>query len=55
MGIDGSIVVKDIYYDKDGSGKKWYTVLMAGQGRGGHSYFALDITKPLSARIFICF
>ena len=54
-GIDGSIVVKDIYYDKDGSGKKWYTVLIAGQGRGGHSYFALDITKPLAPEFLFAF
>ena len=54
-GVDGSIVVKDIYYDKDGSGKKWYTVLIAGQGRGGHSYFALDITKPLAPEFLFAF
>jgi Mg-chelatase subunit ChlD len=46
-GVDGSIVVKDIYFDKnDGKGARWYTVLIAGQGRGGQSYFALDITNP---------
>jgi Mg-chelatase subunit ChlD len=46
-GVDGSIVVKDIYFDKkDGKGTRWYTVLIAGQGRGGQSYFALDITNP---------
>ena len=38
-GVDGSPVVKDIYYDN-----KWRTVVIAGLGRGGHSYFALDIT-----------
>ena len=37
--VDGSPVVKDIYYDN-----KWRTVVIAGLGRGGHSYFALDIT-----------
>ena len=38
-GVDGSPVVKDIYYDN-----KWRTVALAGLGQGGHSYFALDIT-----------
>jgi len=39
-GVDGSPVVKDVYFD--GS---WKTVLMAGLRQGGHSYFALDITN----------
>ena len=38
-GVDGSPVVKDIYYDK-----KWRTVVLTGLGQGGGSYFALDIT-----------
>ena len=38
-GVDGSPVVKDIYFDN-----KWRTVVITGLGRGGHSYFALDIT-----------
>ena len=38
-GIDGSPVVKDIYYE--GS---WKTILLAGLGAGGHGYFALDVT-----------
>ncbi|MCB2081028.1 MAG: VWA domain-containing protein [Rickettsiales bacterium] len=40
-GVDGSPVVKDIYYEG-----QWRTVLMAGLRQGGHSYFALDITDP---------
>ncbi len=40
-GVDGSPVVKDIYYDS-----KWRTVLLAGMGRGGKGYFALDVTDP---------
>jgi len=48
-GIDGSIVVKDIYFDKGtGAGSQWHTVLLAGLGRGDNSYFALDITNPNS-------
>ncbi len=38
-GVDGSPLVKDIYYN--GS---WKTVAIAGLGKGGNSYFALDIT-----------
>ena len=38
-GVDGSPIVKDIYYDN-----KWRTVVLTGLGQGGHSYFALDIT-----------
>jgi len=40
-GVDGSPVVKDIYY-----GGQWRTVLMSGSRQGGHTYFALDITDP---------
>jgi hypothetical protein len=42
-GVDGSPVVKDIYY-----GGSWRTIAITGLGRGGNSYFALDITNPLS-------
>jgi type IV pilus assembly protein PilY1 len=38
-GIDGSPIVKDIYY-----GGSWKTILLAGLGAGGHGYFALDVT-----------
>ena len=43
FGVDGSPIVKDIY---DSTLKKWKTVLVAGLGAGGNSYFALDITNP---------
>ncbi|MBL7003861.1 MAG: VWA domain-containing protein, partial [Gammaproteobacteria bacterium] len=46
-GVDGSPVVKDIYY-----GNRWRTVLLTGMGRGGHGYFALDVTNP-SAPLFL--
>lgn len=42
-GVDGSPVVKDIFYN--GS---WRTIAFTGLGRGGNSYFALDITNPYS-------
>jgi type IV pilus assembly protein PilY1 len=38
-GVDGSPVVKDIYVNG-----QWRTVLIAGMGRGGQGYFALDVT-----------
>ncbi len=43
FGVDGSPIVKDVY---DVTDKKWKTVLVAGLGAGGHSYFAIDITNP---------
>ena len=49
-GVDGSPVVKDIYY-----GNRWRTVLLAGMGRGGHGYFALDITNPNSPLLLFAF
>ena len=39
--VDGSPTVKDVYYQN-----KWRTVLFGGLGRGGHGYYALDITNP---------
>ena len=41
FGVDGTPVVRDIYY----SGS-WKTVLLGGLGRGGHGYYALDVTDP---------
>jgi type IV pilus assembly protein PilY1 len=41
FGVDGSPVIKDIYY-----GGAWRTIALTGLGRGGNSYFALDITNP---------
>ena len=38
-GVDGSPVAKDILINNE-----WKTVLICGLGRGGNSYFALDIT-----------
>ena len=53
-GIDGSPVVKDIYYDDTPNNNKddpvWKTVLLSGLGAGGHGYFALDITNPKSPK-----
>jgi len=49
-GVDGSPVVKDIYY-----GNRWRTVLLAGMGRGGNGYFALDVTNPNSPSFLFAF
>ncbi len=44
-GVDGTPIVKDIFYDSS-----WKTVLMAGLGAGGHGYFALDVTDPAAPK-----
>ena len=47
-GVDGSPVVKDIYFDdtpNDGSNNpRWRTILISGVGAGGQGFFALAIT-----------
>ena len=51
-GIDGSPVVKDIFFDdtpNDGSNNpRWRTVLLSGLGSGGKGLFAIDVTNPSS-------
>lgn len=42
-GVDGPITVRDVFFYGE---EKWKTVLIAGLGWGGSSYFALDITDP---------
>ena len=53
-GVDGSMVVKDIYYDSTPTNNKddpsWKTILLGGLGAGGHGYFALDITDHNSPK-----
>ena len=53
-GVDGSPVVKDIYYDdtpNDGKDNPvWKTIVLSGLGAGGKGYFALDITNPDSPK-----
>lgn len=41
FGVDGSPIVKDIYFNG-----QWRTIVITGLGRGGNSFFALDITNP---------
>ncbi|KPU92212.1 hypothetical protein APR50_24115 [Variovorax paradoxus] len=43
--VDGAPVVGDVYVDG-----AWKTILIGGLGKGGRSYYALDITDPLSPR-----
>jgi len=47
-GIDGSPVVKDIYFDDtpddSTNNPRWRTVLLGGLGAGGHGLYAIDIT-----------
>ena len=49
-GIDGSPVVKDIYFDdtpNDGTtNPRWRTILLSGLGSGGKGLFAIDVTNP---------
>ncbi|MDC1224313.1 PilC/PilY family type IV pilus protein [Pelagibacteraceae bacterium] len=51
-GIDGSPVVKDIYFDdtpNDGTtNPRWRTILVSGLGGGGKGLFAIDVTNPNS-------
>ncbi len=51
-GIDGSPVVKDIFFDdtpNDGSNNpRWRTILLSGLGSGGKGLFAIDVTNPSS-------
>lgn len=49
-GVDGSPVVKDIYY-----GGQWRSVLMAGLGRDRYGYFALDVTTPETPKFLFAF
>jgi type IV pilus assembly protein PilY1 len=47
-GVDGSPVVKDIFFDdtpnNGANDPRWRTILISGLGAGGNGYFALDIT-----------
>ena len=51
-GIDGSPVVKDIYFDdtpSDGNNNpRWRTILLGGLGAGGKGLYGIDVTNPSS-------
>ena len=47
--VDLTPAINDVYVNKDGDyngAKEWVTMLIGGQGAGGKSYFALDVTDP---------
>ncbi len=44
--VDGQITIADV----DFGGGDWHTILVGGQGAGGTSYYALDVTDPLSPK-----
>ncbi|MCX7156135.1 MAG: PilC/PilY family type IV pilus protein [Rhodocyclales bacterium] len=44
--VDGQITVADV----DFGGGNWHTILVGGQGAGGTSYYALDVTDPLNPK-----
>ncbi len=47
FGVDGSIVVHDMYFQTPGTnGKAWHTILFAPYGRGGAGFSVLEITNP---------
>ena len=41
FGVDGPVVAKDIY-----TNGTWKTIAIAGFGKGGRGYTALDVTNP---------
>jgi type IV pilus assembly protein PilY1 len=42
-----TVVDIDLGRTEGGSGTDWRTVLIGGLGKGGRSYYAIDVTKPL--------
>jgi type IV pilus assembly protein PilY1 len=46
--VDGTAATFDIDFGRTqgGSGTEWHTILVGALGKGGKSYFALDITDP---------
>ncbi len=53
-GVDGSPIVKDIYFDDTPndniSNPRWRTILISGLGGGGNGFFALDVTNVNSPK-----
>lgn len=44
--VDGPVTIASVNFGASNS--DWHTILVAGQGAGGKSYFALDVTDPLN-------
>lgn len=50
--IDATPVVADVYGAAKGEATKtWRSILIGGQGAGGRSYFALDVTNPAAPKL----
>jgi type IV pilus assembly protein PilY1 len=49
MSMDGTPVVKDVFYSKHGTAAAadYHTVLITGMRGGGNAYMALDVTDPV--------
>lgn len=46
--VDGPITVADICPGSSCSASQWKTILVGGLGKGGRSFYALDVTDPTS-------
>lgn len=50
--LDATPVVADVYgAANDSDPKTWRSILIGGQGAGGRSYFALDVTNPTAPKL----
>jgi len=53
-GVDGTPVVKEIYYERSGTtladDSSWRTILVVGMRTGGGAYVALDVTDPYNPK-----
>jgi type IV pilus assembly protein PilY1 len=52
LNLDGTPVVKDVYFSKDTAphATDYHTVLVTNMRSGGHGYIALDVTDPLDPK-----
>jgi type IV pilus assembly protein PilY1 len=52
MGMDGTAVVKDVFYSKSTTAQAtdYHTVLITGMRGGGNAYIAMDVTDPLAPK-----
>jgi type IV pilus assembly protein PilY1 len=52
--MDGTPVVKDVYFNRDpaakATGNEYHTVLITGMRGGGNAYVALDVTDPINPK-----
>jgi type IV pilus assembly protein PilY1 len=52
MSMDGTPVVKDVYFSKSGTATAadYHTVLITGMRAGGNAYIAMDVTDPIAPK-----